>query len=187
MLRPRFELGLFDPLESVKAAQVPDAELDSPAHRELALKLARESLVLLKNDGVLPFAKAPARIAVVGPLADNAACCWATTTAAPSRSTTALAGIQKQFAKAKVVFEPGTTYLRPDVAGADVGADDRHRHSRASRPRSSRRPTSAARRSRRAPTRRSLVGRNRGDGPPPDFSAATHAAAREADALDRAS
>jgi beta-glucosidase-like glycosyl hydrolase len=71
MLRPRVELGLFDPLERVEAAQVPDAELDSPAHRELALKLARESMVLLKNDGVLPFAQAPARIAVVGPLADN--------------------------------------------------------------------------------------------------------------------
>jgi beta-glucosidase len=72
MLRTRFELGLFDPLETVKAAEVDDSELDSPAHRELALKLGRESMVLLKNDGLLPFAKAPARIAVVGPLADNA-------------------------------------------------------------------------------------------------------------------
>ena len=40
-------------------AQVPDAELDSPAHRDLALKLARESLVLLKNDArMLPLRKA---------------------------------------------------------------------------------------------------------------------------------
>ena len=115
MLRPRFELGLFDPLERVKAAQVPDAELDSPAHRELALKLARESMVLLKNDGVLPFAKAPARIAVVGPLADNSRVLLGNYNGWPSRSTTALAGIQKQFPKATVVFEPGTTYLRPDV------------------------------------------------------------------------
>jgi beta-glucosidase len=115
MLRPRFELGLFDPLDTVKAAQVPDAELDSPAHRDLALKLARESLVLLKSDGVLPFAKAPARIAVVGPLADNSRVLLGNYNGSPSRSTTALAGIQKQFPKAKVVFEPGTTFLRPDV------------------------------------------------------------------------
>src|SRR5512141_960473 len=115
MLRPRFELGLFDPLATVKAAQVPDAELDSPAHRDLALKLARESLVLLKNDGVLPFAKAPARIAVVGPLADNSRVLLGNYNGWPSRSTTALAGIQKQFPKARVVFEPGTTFLRPDV------------------------------------------------------------------------
>ncbi len=115
MLRPRFELGLFDPLEQVKAAQVPDSELDSPAHRELALKLARESIVLLKNDGVLPFAKAPARIAVVGPLADNKRVLLGNYNGYPSRSTTALEGIQKQFPKARVVFEPGTTFLRPDV------------------------------------------------------------------------
>ena len=127
MLRPRFELGLFDPLERVKAAQVPDAELDSPAHRELALKLARESMVLLKNDGVLPFAKAPARIAVVGPLADNSRVLLGNYNGWPSRSTTALAGIQKQFPKAKVVFEPGTTFLRPDVPvpASALSTDDR--------------------------------------------------------------
>ena len=115
MLRVRFEVGLFDPLERVKAAQLPDGELDSPAHRELALKLARESIVLLKNDGVLPAAKPPARIAVVGPLADNSRVLLGNYNGWPSRSTTALAGIQKQFPKARVVFEPGTTYLRPDV------------------------------------------------------------------------
>jgi beta-glucosidase len=115
MLQPRFELGLFDPLDRVKAAQVPDSELDSPANRDLALKLARESIVLLKNDGVLPFAKAPARIAVVGPLADNSRVLLGNYNGYPSKSTTALAGIQKQFPQARVVFEPGTTYLRPNV------------------------------------------------------------------------
>jgi beta-glucosidase len=115
MLRTRFQLGLFDPPDRVKAAQVPDTELDSPAHRELALKLARESLVLLKNDGVLPFAKAPQSIAVVGPLADSSRVLLGNYNGYPSRSTTALAGIQKQFPQARVVFEPGTTFLRPDV------------------------------------------------------------------------
>jgi beta-glucosidase len=115
MLRLRFELGMFDPLDQVKAAQVPDSELDSPAHRELALKLARESMVLLKNDGVLPFAKAPKRIAVVGPLADNHRVLLGNYNGWPSRSTTALDGIRKQFPKARVVFEPGTTFLRPDA------------------------------------------------------------------------
>jgi beta-glucosidase len=115
MLRIRFQLGLFDPHDRVKAAQVPDAELDSPAHRELALKLARESMVLLKNDGILPLAKAPARIAVVGPLADNSRVLLGNYNGYPSRSTTALAGVRKQFPRARVVFEPGTTFLRPDL------------------------------------------------------------------------
>lgn len=115
MLRIRFQLGLFDPPERVKAAQIPDAELDSPAHRDLALKLARESMVLLKNDGVLPFAKPPARIAVVGPLADSARVLLGNYNGYPSRSTTVLTGIQKQFPQARVVFEAGTTFLRPNL------------------------------------------------------------------------
>ncbi len=114
MMRTRFQLGLFDPPELVKAAQTPDSELDSEAHRQLALRLARESLVLLKNDGTLPLAQ-PARIAVVGPLADSGRVLLGNYNGHPSRSTTALAGIEKQFKDAKVVFEPGTTYLRPHV------------------------------------------------------------------------
>ncbi|KQV59578.1 glycoside hydrolase family 3 [Pelomonas sp. Root1217] len=49
---------------------VPATEIDTPAHRALALKSAVKSLVLLKNDGALPL-KANARIAVIGPLADS--------------------------------------------------------------------------------------------------------------------
>ncbi len=74
----RFRLGMFDPPEMVKYAQTPDSVIDSDAHRQLALKTARESIVLLKNDGVLPLnAKTNAqakKIAVVGPLADARAC-----------------------------------------------------------------------------------------------------------------
>jgi beta-glucosidase len=113
MLRTRFQLGLFDPPGSVKAAQVPDSALDSPEHRQLALQLARESMVLLKNDGLLPFAKQPARIAVVGPLADSTRVLLGNYNGQPSRATTALDGIRKQFQAARVVFEPGTAFLRP--------------------------------------------------------------------------
>ena len=51
----RFQLGMFDPPEMVKYAQIPDSVIDSEAHRQLALKIARESMVLLKNDGALPL------------------------------------------------------------------------------------------------------------------------------------
>ena len=54
----RMRLGMFDPPDKVPYAQTPDSEIDSAPHRELALKAARESMVLLKNDGVLPFAPA---------------------------------------------------------------------------------------------------------------------------------
>ena len=72
ILALKFRLGLFeDP-------RLPDQEriktvIGSKAHQELNLQIARESVALLKNDGALPFsAAAGKRIAVVGPLADDA-------------------------------------------------------------------------------------------------------------------
>jgi beta-glucosidase len=114
MMRTRFELGLFDPPGRVTPAQVPDSELDSATHRQLALTLARESMVLLKNDGLLPLVRPPEKIAVVGPLADSTRVLLGNYNGTPSRSTTALAGIQARFPDAKVLFEPGTTFLRPN-------------------------------------------------------------------------
>ncbi len=65
----RFELGMFDPPDPARA--VPISAVDSPAHRRRALQVARESIVLLKNNGVLPLSQAPKKIAVIGPLADS--------------------------------------------------------------------------------------------------------------------
>src|SRR5712691_1050895 len=67
----RMRLGLFDPPQMVPYAKTPESEIDSEAHRELALQAARESIVLLKNDGVLPFQAEIKKIAVVGPLAES--------------------------------------------------------------------------------------------------------------------
>jgi beta-glucosidase len=111
----RFRLGMFDPPEMVKYAQTPDSVIDSEAHRQLALKTARESMVLLKNDGVLPLnakTNAPAKkIAVVGPLADAVHVLAGNYSGTPSRSTTALEGIRKQFSTSQVSFAPGTSFL----------------------------------------------------------------------------
>ncbi len=111
----RFRLGLFDPPEMVKYAQTPDSEIDSEAHRQLALKIARESMVLLKNDGVLPISTATNRIAVIGPLALSSRALQGNYNGTPSRSTTALDGIRKQFPQAEVTFTPGTNFLREDL------------------------------------------------------------------------
>ena len=108
----RFKLGLFDPPDMVKYAQIPYSENDSDAHRQLALKAARETMVLLKNDGVLPLAEGTKRILVVGPLADQSLVLAGNYNGTPSRSTTALDGIKKQFPNAKVTYESGTNFLR---------------------------------------------------------------------------
>jgi beta-glucosidase len=73
ILRLKFELGLFEnPRLPDQARQA--AVIGSPEHADLNLEIARRSLVLLHNDGMLPLAKpagAPKRIAVIGPNADD--------------------------------------------------------------------------------------------------------------------
>jgi beta-glucosidase len=108
----RMRLGMFDPPEKVPYAQTPDSEIDSAPHRELALKIARESMVLLKNDGVLPFASSVKKILVVGPLAESTQVLHGNYSGTASHAVTALEGIRKQFAGAQVSFAPGTDFLR---------------------------------------------------------------------------
>ena len=67
----RMKLGMFDPPEMVPYSKIDEKELNSAEHRALARKLANESMVLLKNDGVLPLKTTGTKIAVVGPLADQ--------------------------------------------------------------------------------------------------------------------
>jgi beta-glucosidase len=70
VLRAKFELGLFErPFVDVDAAAT---AMDTPQHRELAATLARKSIVLLSNDGILPIAADTSSIAVIGPNADKA-------------------------------------------------------------------------------------------------------------------
>ena len=64
VLTQKEDLGLLDETFDAPPTSI---DLDSPAHRDVALRLAEESLVLLTNDGTLPLASAPARIAVLGP------------------------------------------------------------------------------------------------------------------------
>jgi beta-glucosidase len=108
----RIRMGLFDPPSRVAYAQVPNSELMSPVHRALALNLARESMVLLKNDGVLPLNPRIKRIAVVGPLADQVDVLLGNYNGQPKNPVTALAGIRAAFPNAQITFEPGTNFLR---------------------------------------------------------------------------
>lgn len=68
VLAQKESLGLLDETFDAEPEAI---DLDSPAHREVALRLAEESIVLLANDGALPLAAGARRIAVVGPNADR--------------------------------------------------------------------------------------------------------------------
>jgi beta-glucosidase len=110
----RMKLGMFDPPERVPYALTPESEIDSAPHRELALKIARESIVLLKNDGTLPFAEKTRRILVVGPLAESTRVLHGNYSGTASHATTALEGMQKQFGAQQVSFLPGMNFLRSE-------------------------------------------------------------------------
>jgi beta-glucosidase len=107
----RFKLGMFDPPERVPFSQIPYSENDSAAHRQLALEAARESIVLLKNDGTLPLKPSVRRIAVVGPSAADAEALLGNYNGTPSKSVTPREGIETLFAgKAEVRYAAGAPY-----------------------------------------------------------------------------
>jgi beta-glucosidase len=111
----RIRLGMFDPPSMVRYASTPETEIDSASHRQLALKTAQESMVLLKNDGVLPLGSNVKKILVVGPLAESAEVLHGNYAGTASHAVTALEGIRKQFAGAQVSYVPGTNFLRQET------------------------------------------------------------------------
>ena len=71
VLKLKQELGLFDdPYHGADPARVEALEL-CDEHRKIVRRAAEESVVLLKNDGVLPFSKEIKKIALIGPYADS--------------------------------------------------------------------------------------------------------------------
>jgi beta-glucosidase len=105
----RLKLGMFDPPERVPFASIPYEVNDSPAHAELARVAARESMVLLKNQGsLLPLRKDLRSIAVIGPNADDPQILLANYFGIPSNPVTPLAGIRAAVSrKTKVWYTQG--------------------------------------------------------------------------------
>ncbi len=67
----RVKLGMFDPSDEVPYSDIPYKVVRNKANLEKALQASRESIVLLKNDNILPLSDQIKNIAVIGPLADD--------------------------------------------------------------------------------------------------------------------
>lgn len=108
----RFRLGMFDPVEMVKYAQTPASVLESPEHQEHALKMARQSMVLLKNENhTLPLNKKIKKIAVLGPNADNSISILGNYNGTPSKLTTLLQGIKDKLGSdTEVIYEKAINF-----------------------------------------------------------------------------
>lgn len=111
----RMRLGMFDPPSSGPYANITAGDFDTPAHRELSLQAARESLVLLKNDGLLPLKSAPRRIAVIGPNGASVEGLVGNYNGTPSRPITVLDGLRARFPDAEVTFVEGTGWVAPPL------------------------------------------------------------------------
>ncbi len=107
----RFKLGMFDPPSMVPYDHINPDQLNSQAHRDLALRLADESMVLLKNDGVLPLKKSVKSIAIVGPLADQTAVLLGNYSGTPTHIVSMLEGMKAAFPGVKITYVPGTPFL----------------------------------------------------------------------------
>lgn len=108
LLLARFKLGMFDPDNEVKYAQIPIDVVDNENHRLLALQTARKSIVLLKNQGnLLPFSKYVKKVAVIGPNADDSEVLLGNYNGYPSKEITPLKGIIEKLPNAEVTFAQG--------------------------------------------------------------------------------
>lgn len=119
----RFRLGMFDPPSMVKYAQTPSSVLESPEHKAHSLKMARQSIVLLRNENnTLPLKKNLKKIAVVGPNADNRISVLGNYNGIPSDIVTVLQGIKtKVGSNTEVVFERAVNFTNDTLlAYADV-------------------------------------------------------------------
>lgn len=111
LMLARFRLGMFDPPERVRWARIPYSANQSPEHDALARRAADESIVLLKNDGVLPLSRTLRRIAVIGPTADDVTALLGNYHGTPAAPVTILQGIRRAMPQAEVTYVKGATLV----------------------------------------------------------------------------
>lgn len=107
----RFKLGMFDPPAMVKYAQTPSSVLESAAHKAHALKMAQQSIVMLKNQNqTLPLSKSAKKIVVLGPNADNSIAILGNYNGIPTQLKTVVQGIKEKLPNANVVYEKAINF-----------------------------------------------------------------------------
>lgn len=105
----RFKLGDFD--EDHPYVHIDPAKLASPAHKALAVKAAKESVILLENRGMLPLTDdGKCTVAVVGPLANENYTCWYCGYA--PNQTPVVQGFREKLGEDRVLFDEGFDRVR---------------------------------------------------------------------------
>ncbi len=116
LFEARFRLGMFDNPEHVKWTKIPYEVVASPEHKQLALRAAHESVVLLKNEKhLLPLDPSVKSIAVIGPNADSYRSLIGNYHGTPTSYTTALGGIRKKAGQGTTVYHAEGCELAPGI------------------------------------------------------------------------
>ncbi|MCX2719917.1 glycoside hydrolase family 3 C-terminal domain-containing protein [Lentiprolixibacter aurantiacus] len=120
LLKTRFKLGMFDPGEKNPYNTIPYEVVDSKEHRELANEAASRSIVMLKNNGVLPLKDNLKRFYVVGPNAASIDALLGNYFGVNPNMVTFLEGITAGVSgSSQVQYSPGTTLDRKNINPVD--------------------------------------------------------------------
>ncbi len=111
LFEARIALGMFD--DDCPYDKIGMDVVECDAHREISREMARESIVLLKNNGILPL-KGDESIAVIGPNADDKTVLLGNYNGTPSRYSTLLRGIQ-DAASGKVRYARGCHIFKDNL------------------------------------------------------------------------
>ena len=108
-LAARFKLGMFDKKDDVGYSAIPAQRIACREHKELSLEAARQGIVLLKNDGILPLDENKyKKIAVIGPNADNVTVLLGNYNGTPTSTFTILGGLKDYFGgSSRVIYAKG--------------------------------------------------------------------------------
>ena len=126
LLVARFQLGDFDSDDLVSWTKIPETVIASKEHKDLAYRMAQKSIVLLKNNGVLPLSPYAAtasqptgKVVVMGPNANDSVMMWGNYSGYPTRTITALEGIRQKLSS--VNYFPSCALTRNEVVESRFG------------------------------------------------------------------
>jgi beta-glucosidase len=123
LLEGRFDLGEMDDPSLVEWSKIPYSAMSTKASADISLEMARQSIVLLQNNGnILPLQKGKEKIAVIGPNADNTPMMWGNYNGTPNHTVTILDGICEKLKVKRSNLKSQTSNLKY-LQGCDLTYD----------------------------------------------------------------
>jgi len=122
LLEGRFDLGEMDDPALVEWSKIPYSAMSTKASANISLDMARQSIVLLQNNGnILPLKKNAEKIAVIGPNAHNEPMMWGNYNGTPNHTVTILDGIKAK--QKKITYIPGCDLTYDQVLESHMASE----------------------------------------------------------------